>query len=193
MAFEDYQDLDLKPEKATREEIEQLSKKYGVSEFYDSSSRAREFLRRKEKNVKVRIQKDVPITIFDEPILAKQVDNLFNGAEKKMKARVKEIINFLDMDSTDELSYDNIAFLFKVYFFKSILNEAIEITFESQENYDILSNILSLLSKEKMETAIMGKPMIDAFSKAIRSIPSNSGVRGAICGSKIQLLERKFL
>ena len=35
MAFEDYKDLDLKPEKATREEIEQLSKKYGVSEFHD--------------------------------------------------------------------------------------------------------------------------------------------------------------
>ena len=29
MAFEDYKDLDLKPEKATREEIEQLAKKYG--------------------------------------------------------------------------------------------------------------------------------------------------------------------
>ena len=38
MAFKDYQDLDLKPEKATQEEIEQLSKKYGVSEFYDSSN-----------------------------------------------------------------------------------------------------------------------------------------------------------
>lgn len=49
MAFEDYKDLDLKPEKATREEIEQLSKKYGVSEFHDVSSRAREFLRRKEE------------------------------------------------------------------------------------------------------------------------------------------------
>ena len=47
MAFEDYKDLDLKPEKATREEIEQLEKKYGVSEFRDTSSR--EFLRRQEK------------------------------------------------------------------------------------------------------------------------------------------------
>ena len=47
MAFEDYKDLDLKPEKATREEIEQLEKKYGVSEFRDTSSR--EFLRRQEE------------------------------------------------------------------------------------------------------------------------------------------------
>lgn len=47
MAFEDYKDLDVKPEKATREEIEQLKKKYGVSEFCDISSR--EFLRRQEE------------------------------------------------------------------------------------------------------------------------------------------------
>lgn len=49
MAFEDYKDLDVKPEKATQEEIEQLAKKHGVSEFHDVSSRAREFLRRKEE------------------------------------------------------------------------------------------------------------------------------------------------
>lgn len=47
MAFEDYKDLDVKPEKATQEEIEQLRKKYGVSEFRDTSSR--EFLRRQEE------------------------------------------------------------------------------------------------------------------------------------------------
>ena len=47
MAFEDYNDLDVKPEKATRDEIEQLEKKYGVSEFRDTSSR--EFLSRQEK------------------------------------------------------------------------------------------------------------------------------------------------
>ena len=47
MAFKDYKDLDLKPEKATREEIKQLEKKYGVSEFRDTSSR--EFLSRQEE------------------------------------------------------------------------------------------------------------------------------------------------
>ena len=48
MAFEDYKDLDLKPEKATQEEIEQLREKYGVLDFNDSSM-AREFLRRQEE------------------------------------------------------------------------------------------------------------------------------------------------
>lgn len=122
----------------------------------------------------VRIQKNVPLTIFDEPTLAKQVNNLFNGAEEKMKARIDEIVKFLESDTTDEFSYGNIVSLFKCYFFKLILNEAVEITFAGHENYDILANILSLLSKENLETAIMGEPMIDAFSTAIRNIPIDS-------------------
>ncbi len=141
----------------------------------------------------VRIQKDVPLTIFDEPTLAKQVNNLFNGAEEKMKARVDEIVKFLELDATDEFSYENIAFLFKGYFFELILNEAVEITFAGQENYDILSNILSLLSEEKLETAIMGEPMVDAFSDAIHSIPTNSALSEGLNGSKILLLREKFL
>lgn len=41
----------------------------------------------------VRIQKDVPLTIFDEPSLAKRIDDLFNGAEEKMKARIDAFSN----------------------------------------------------------------------------------------------------
>lgn len=141
----------------------------------------------------VRIQKDVPLTIFDEPTLTKQVNNLFNGAEEKMKARVDEIVKFLESDTTDEFSYENIASLFKGHFFKLILNEAVEITFAGQGNYDILANILSLLSEEKLENAIMGEPMIDAFSNAIRSIPTDSALSACLHGSKILLLEKEFL
>ena len=45
MAFEDYKDLDVKPEKATREEIEQLEKKYGVSEFRDTEKQLRKLIK----------------------------------------------------------------------------------------------------------------------------------------------------
>ncbi len=141
----------------------------------------------------VRIEKKIPLTIFDEPVLKEKVTHLFNGSEEKIKTRVNEILAFLEEDSTDELSYDNIIFLFKVYFYKLILNEAVEITFSGQGNYDALSNILSLLSEEKLENAIMGEPMINAFSNAIRSIPTNSALSTCNHGSKILLLEKEFL
>jgi len=141
----------------------------------------------------VRIQKNVPLTIFDEPDLAKQVNNLFNSAEEKMKARFNEIVKFLKLDSTDELSYGNIVSLFKGYFFKAILNEAVETTLVGKGNYNILSNIASLLSEEKLEKAIMGKPMIDAFSNAIRSIHADSALSACIHGGEIISLEKEFL
>lgn len=145
------------------------------------------------ENVSVRINKEVPLTIFDEPILQKKVNHLFNDSEEKLKSRINEIIEFLKSDSIEQFSYDNITFLFKGYFYKMILNESIETTFSQQGNYDVLSNILSLLSEEKLEAAIMGKPMIDAFSKAIRSIPTTSALSATLNGSKILLLEKEFL
>ena len=141
----------------------------------------------------VRIEKDVPLTIFDEPTLAKQVDNLFNGAEEKIKKRIDEIVKFLKKDDTEQFSYENIAFLFKGYFFKEILNEAVEKTFSGHGNYDILSNIISLLSEDKLKKAIIGKPMIDAFSNAIRSIPSEGFFDKINNGSDILILEKEFL
>ena len=146
----------------------------------------------------VRIKKEIPLTIFDEPALTEQVTHLFNGSEEKIKARVNEILafigaDFLRGDSTHELSYDNIVLLFKVYFYKLVLNEAVEMTFSGRGNYDALSNILSLLSEEKLEDAIMGEPMIDAFSRAIRNMPTTSGLSKATNGCQILLLEKEFL
>jgi hypothetical protein len=141
----------------------------------------------------VRIEKNIPLTIFDEPVLKSRVTYLFNDADEKIKARINEIVTFLKLESTSELSYDNIAFFFKMYFYKLILNEAVEMTFSGEGNYDALSNVLSLLSEEKMESAIMGKPMIDAFTKVICSIPTNSALSACLYGSKILLMEKEFL
>lgn len=47
MPLKNYKDLDLKPEKATQEELEQLRRKYRVSDLFDTSSR--EFLRKQEE------------------------------------------------------------------------------------------------------------------------------------------------
>lgn len=141
----------------------------------------------------VRIQKDVPLTIFDEPILAKQLNKLFKDSEEKFKSRVDEIVKFLESDFTDKLSYENIASLFKLYFFEFILNEAIEITLAGRRNYDILTNISSLLSEKSLETAIMGKPMIDAFIRAISNIPVDGNLSKIYKGSLKITLEKEFL
>ena len=142
----------------------------------------------------VQIEKKIPVTIFDEPVLKKQVIHLFKGAEEKIKERVNEIIRFIKPAYAAELSYDNnIDFLFKECFYKLILNEAIVNTFSGQGNYDVLSNIISLLTEEKLETAIMGEPMIEAFEKAIQNIHSDSVLDEALHIKEICLLRQEFL
>lgn len=141
----------------------------------------------------VTINRSIPLTIFDEPYLKLQVNQLFDNMEQETRQRVSEIIKFLDLDHSDELSYDNIAFHFKHYFYQLILNEAIEITFSKAGKYNVLTNILSLLSEEKLRNAIMGKPMIDAFSRAIRSIPTTDALEACLHGSKILSLKKEYL
>lgn len=145
------------------------------------------------KNTLVRIEKDVPLTIFDEPGVIGRVNQLFDSQQESIRQRVDEILAFMKVEPAEELSHDNISFLFKAYFFKSIMIEAVEMVFTETGKYDVKDNIMSLLSETKLKDAIMGKPMIDAFKKAIQSIPTTSALSACLHGSKIFLLEQKFL
>lgn len=83
---------------------------------------------------------------------------------------------------------------FKLYFYQSILNDAVEIIFAPNYKYDILDIIVcSLLTKEKLLSAISGRPIIDAFSKVLSELPSTDALESCLIGSKIFLLEKKFL
>ena len=96
-------------------------------------------------------------------------------------------------DYIEKLSSDKIVLFFKGYFYKLVLNEAVKMTFAENANFDALGNIISLLTNEKLENEIMGKPMINAFEKAIRSIPTTDALEACLHGSKIMLLEKEFL
>lgn len=142
--------------------------------------------------VLLKIEKAVPAKIFDVPNIKEKMDLLFIGAEDSIKKRVDEIKTFITKRNNDEynqIEYDDILALFRIYFCKSILNKAIEITFSEDGSYNVAENILGLLSEESLNTAILGKPMIWAFEKAITNLPSNS----IIHGSTMLLLEKKFL
>lgn len=141
----------------------------------------------------IRVEQTLPLTIFDKPCIHSKVTQLFDGSEEKFKARYNEIITFLNAKPLAELSYENVSQLFKVNFYKLILNEAVELTFSGRGGYNALSNILSLLSEERLANAIFGKPMVDAFSTAIRSIPKDSALSTCLYGGKILLLEKEFL
>lgn len=117
------------------------------------------------------IEKEVPSNIFERPAIQKRVVELFADSKDIIDARIKEITEFLDMEPCHELSHEFIIALFKAYFYNQIANEAVHMAFMEQDNYDIQNNILKLLCKAQMQTAIYGKPMVDAFLRAIRIMP----------------------
>lgn len=140
----------------------------------------------------VRIEKSVPLTIFEYPEIKERLDTLFDVMEKDIKNRLDEIMFFLCTNANDiykEISYNDVYALFKIYFCKSILNEAIEITFEETGRFNMALNIFDLLSEEKLKQAILGKPMIDAFERHMRALPR----RSVLIGSTMFMLEKKFL
>ena len=116
-------------------------------------------------DVLVKIEKTVPITIFELPQIKLRVDNLFNEIEDDIKVRFDEVKAFITKSEADKriygkIEYDEIATLFKIFFYKSVLNDVVEMTFEENDKYDVVKNILEILSYDKLKKAVLGEPMI---------------------------------
>ena len=149
-------------------------------------------------NVLVKIEKAVPTDIFELPQIKLRVDELFDEMKGDIRARFDEVKAFITKTERDKerygmISYDEIVDSFKIYFYKSILNEVVEITFTQSGKYNVMENILEVLSDKKLKDAVFGKQLIDAFGMAIRKIPSSSGLVKTLHGSTMLLLEKEFL
>lgn len=135
-------------------------------------------------------KKVVPLTIFDEPCLQERISQLFDTMKKTIRKRIHRLLKFLSTKQNLSInaSYDDFFTSFQGHFYKYLLNQAIEISVTVPGKYNILDNILSLLSKENLEEAIMGDIMIKSFLMVI-----NRNVDAAISDATVLELERKFL
>ena len=115
--------------------------------------------------------------------------------ESDINNRFDEIMDFIlkRNDDFNKISYDNIHALFKIYFYKSILNEAVEITFAESGKFNMASNVFGLLSEERFKQAILGSPMINASKRAISKLSPGDALSACLHGSTMFLLEKEFL
>lgn len=145
----------------------------------------------------LKITASVSMKIFDSPNVKRKVDKIFEGTKEKFQSRFDEIKNFImsQKDSSvdySSISYEDVLLRFKEILFGKVALTAVENAF-SKENHDLEKNLIDVLSTELVETAIMGHTMIQAFSDAIRKIPTNGGLELGLKGSQILLLEKQFL
>ena len=143
-------------------------------------------------NEEVTIEVTANLAIFDNLIIQNKANDFFTAKEDLFKRQFQEITEFINSSEiTDKLSYDNIYYLSKIYFFKSVLNCAVE---ENLLNPDkiLYKIILSMFSAEICDS-LYEKAIAGAFQYAISQLPSSSGLESALRGSKISRIQQKFL
>lgn len=137
--------------------------------------------------------KTATLAIFDEPSVKEKSDKLFETYKEDIESKIKEILDFLNLMPSNELSYENITALFKTNFHMRILNTAVAIACSNRKQYNLLENVLSLLSDKKMiSQAIRTEPMLEAVIDALYNIPRETALETAKYGSLIFRLNRKY-
>lgn len=124
------------------------------------------------------IEKEVPSNIFERPVISARITELMYEYKDAIDERIKEITRDIDLKPCYELSHEFLTALFKSYFCNHIANEAVHMAFMERETYDIEKNIIQLLTKGQLRAAIYGKPMIDAFSRAVRILSMHKSDAG---------------
>ena len=142
------------------------------------------------------INTKVSLSIFEEPQIAKRVDDLLKNMETDFKKRIDEIFSILHLVFLDEgatlsdstkktnvvfhqLSYKNIYDIIMKKYFESTEIGAINLAIYSHQ-YDIYNNILSLLTKEELKKAINGNLMWNTFMSIVQSIPESKDTSQSI-------------
>ncbi len=138
------------------------------------------------------------LSIIEEPRIKENLQILFSTFDTAITDKINEILNFIKFHNEKiykDLSFDNIYENFKLYFYKKIINEAINTTLSCVDKYDFLENILELINSQIINEAILGETMINSFNRAIRRLPNEnvSGLQFISKGSLIILLEKEFL
>ena len=145
----------------------------------------------------VKIKCNVSNDIFDLPPIRNTLASAFVTQGNRIKERYEEIYGYLKehgLEANGLLEYQYIFDLFKIYVHKAFLNEAVERIFDVERNeFNMLDVLADLVSERKLKSYVYGEPMVRAFAHALRSIPPCSSLEAVSYGSKILLLEKKFL
>ena len=148
-------------------------------------------------NYMVKIKCNVPNDIFELPPIRNTLASAYVTQGNRIKERYEEIYSYLrenGVEGNEMLEYVHILTLFKIYVHKAFLNEAVERIFDVERNeFNMLEVLSDLISERKLRDYAYGEPMVRAFAHALRSIPPSSSLEAVSYGSKILLLEKKFL
>ena len=143
----------------------------------------------------LRINEAVTLEFFERPGLKYTTDRLFKNMNACINQKISEIRNIdciKESEFAEIISYEKIYLRFKYRFLKMLLDEAVEMSLTQKAKYDVLSNVISLLSKEKLYNAIDGEMIIYSVIDVIKTIETTNPMQSVALGSIIATLKQKF-
>lgn len=141
------------------------------------------------EKIMLNINQAVPAVIFEKSEIKRKLNILFKQENETIKKRYEEIKNSFEQKEIRKIKFSTIRDLFKGYFLKKVLNEAIFILLEIESKDSLSKSILYCLTYESLMESIYGEEMINAFKKAIKTLPDPATF---IRGQAIVLLKKRF-
>lgn len=143
----------------------------------------------------LRIDEAVTLEFFERPGLKYTTDQLFKNMNACINQKISEIRNMdyiKDSEFAEIISYEKIYLRFKYRFLKMLLDEAVEMSLTERNKHDVLGNVISLLSKDKIYNSIDGEMIIYAVIDVIKNIETTNPMQSVTLGGIIAALKQKF-
>lgn len=132
------------------------------------------------------------LTIFKDPSVKEKSDQLFKANNEYLKNKIQEILSFIGLKFSDEISFEAILTIFKENFHKQVLISAIKMSCSDGEKYNLLENVLYFLSDRMLIYTAHTKPMIDAIQTVLYTLPEKTTLQHVRYSSLIFKLHRTY-
>ncbi len=116
----------------------------------------------------IKIETAVSDEIFEGIVLKSNLDKLLEKEKEKIEGKISKILQYLELQQTEEFSYEKILPIFKERFCTQIANEAVKRAFISQRSHDVYDGLLYLTSEDRMEKAINGDILLNIIQDILR-------------------------
>ena len=116
----------------------------------------------------IKIETAVSDEIFEGIVLKSNLDKLLEKEKEKIEGKISKILQYLELQQTEEFSYEKILPLFKERFCTQIANEAVKRAFIPKRNHDIYEGLLYLTSETTMERAINGDILLNIIQDILK-------------------------
>ncbi len=133
----------------------------------------------------IKIETAVSDEIFEGVVLKGCIQKLLESEKEKIEGKISKILQYLELQQTEEFSYERILPIFKERFCTQIANEAVKRAFIPQRSHNVYEELLYLTSEARMEKAINGDILLNIIQDILREYLPEAKKKEALRNSEM--------